>query len=93
VVPDWSVFDDVENAGAASETDQYYYSLSGTKNRTVGRMGYFKFKTMYCIEPKKCRFLLDVEGSSEAYKIVFHQLEDEKPDNLDKKSVEHPKYE
>jgi len=48
---------------------------------------------MYCIEPKKCRFLLAVEGFSEAYKILFHQLVGEKPDNLDKKSVEHYKYE
>jgi len=67
--------------------------LSGTKNRTVGRMGNLKFKTMYWIEPKNCHSLLHVEGSSEAYKILFHQLEGEKPDNLDKKSVEHYKYE
>jgi len=67
--------------------------LSGTKNRTVRRMGNFKFKTMYCIDLDNWCFLLDVEGSSEAYKILFHQLEGEKPDNLDKKSVEHYKYE
>jgi len=56
--------------------------MNGTKNRTVGRMGNFRFKTMYCMEYKICHYLLALEGSSEAYNILFHQLEAMKPDQL-----------